>query len=117
MPDFNISISGVDKVLRRLDQATKQETVNKIDRRVEAVTRKMANDAATNAPVDSGKLRNSIIASPEKVGDMMWQFGSDLPYAKRQEYENATKKAFIRKAVWSNEKKLKEGVLEEIRKI
>lgn len=76
----------------------------------EAYTRKMANDAANNAPIDTGLLKNSLASSPQQVSEYVWEFGSELPYATRQEYENATKKAFVRNSVAVNEPLYKQAL-------
>src|SRR5690625_3871608 len=87
MNDF--SIAGI-KAQGRADKVT------------EAYTRKMANEAGQMAPVDTGDLRANLIASPHRLAPAAWQFGGTLAYTRRQEYENKTKKGFIRKAVWNN---------------
>lgn len=97
---MSIHIIGLNRVLSALET---DELVRNVANTTEAYTRKAANEAAREAPVDSGMLRNSITASPEKIDDTRWQFGSNVEYARKQEYEHATKKAFIRKAVWNNE--------------
>lgn len=89
-------------ILRNIENYTAdvQKDVQNI---TEAYTRKMANDSANNAPVDTGLLKNSLVSSPKQVNDYLWEFGSELPYATRQEYENATKKAFVRNSIAVNE--------------
>lgn len=97
--NFNVSVSGLQDVLRALDSSSLERD---IDRITETYARKMANEAAQNAPVDTGRLRNSFPPSVQKESPGVWSFGSDLPYATRQEYEHRTKKGFVRKAVWNN---------------
>lgn len=76
----------------------------------EAYTRKMANDAANNAPIETGLLKETLVSSPQQVSEYVWEFGSELPYATRQEYENATKKAFVRNSVAVNEPLYKQAL-------
>ncbi len=78
--------------------------------------KKMANESAQKAPVDTGALRNSITASVKKHGDAEWSYGSNLPYARRQEYEHSTKKAFFRESVWNNRDPYKNALVARIKK-
>lgn len=110
---MNIKVQGVDKVINSFWlKGTKARM--RADNVTETYTRKMANESALLAPVDSGDLMNSIEASPEKLDDALWQYGSDLPYALRQEYENATNKGFIRKSVYNNREKYREALRREV---
>ncbi|GIN10217.1 hypothetical protein J26TS2_00840 [Shouchella clausii] len=98
--NISIKIEGLDGVLKSLsDEVARKQ----FDQETERTARKMANAAANNAPRETGALKNSLVASVRKEADVEWSFGSDLPYAQRQEYEHATKKAFVRRAVWDNE--------------
>src|SRR5690625_1824526 len=90
-----------------------QKALNNADKITETYTRKMANESATSAPVDSGDLRASIVASPRKLEKGVWEYGSELAYAKRQEYENATHKGFIRKSVWNNRTPYRNAIRKE----
>lgn len=92
------------------------EAFNIADNVTETYTRKMANESAEMAPVDTGKLKNSIAASPERIAKGEWQYGSDVEYARRQEYEHRTRKGFIRKAVWNNRDKYRETLRRELTK-
>lgn len=96
---FNVNVSGLNDVLRMLDDGPLKTD---LDRITEAYTRKMANETAQAAPVDTGKLKNSFPPSVRKEADVSWSYGSDVPYAKKQEYEHRTKKGFVRKTVWNN---------------
>lgn len=111
---FNVRVTGVEEVLRRLGEQGARELAREIDQVTERTVRTMANEAAGNAPVKTGKLAASIPPSVEKVGEMKWQFGSDVEYATRQEYEHATKKGFLRKAVWDNRDQFRQDVREVI---
>ena len=84
--------------LSRLADSAKQNVADT----TEAYARKIANEAAEAAPELNGYLKNSITSSPTEVAFGLWEFGSDLPYATRQEYEHATKKGFMRNAIEDN---------------
>ncbi|KUP31067.1 hypothetical protein AU387_15495 [Bacillus halotolerans] len=99
--NMRISVEGLSRVIRGLDST---QFVQEVDEVTEAQTLLMANESAERAPVDTGKLRNSIVASPEKVAPAMWEYGSDVDYAKIQEYTHKTQSGFIRDVVWSNER-------------
>jgi hypothetical protein len=114
MARFSVSVTGVQSVLRRFGNRGAQQLTQEIDEVTERAVRTMANEAATNAPVKTGKLAASIPPSVEKVGEMDWQFGSDVEYATRQEYEHSTKKGFLRRAVWDNREQLFQDVREVI---
>jgi len=66
------------------------------------------------APVKDNILRPNIIASPRRLKLGTWEFGSNLVYARRQEYEHPTKKGFIRKSVWNNRTPYRDAVRREI---
>jgi hypothetical protein len=88
-----------------------------LDRITEAYARKMANEAAQGAPVDTGRLRNSFPPSVRKESDVHWSFGSDVEYAKVQEYEHRSKKGFVRKAVWDNREAYRNKIKERLGQI
>ncbi len=112
---MNVKVQGVNKVINSFSlRGTKARM--RADKVTETYTRKMANESGKMAPVDTHALQNSIIASPEKLDDALWQYGSDLPYANIQEYEHATKKGFIRKAVWNNREDYREALRREVAK-
>lgn len=111
---FSIKASGVSEALEKLGDAA--ELIKELDQVTEKHTRLMSNEAATNAPVKTGKLASSIPKSVEQEAEMVWIFGSDVEYATRQEYEHDTKKAFFRKALWNGRAPFREEVQETIRK-
>lgn len=109
---INIRAQGIDEVMRRFTLNGIQAQGN-ADRITETYARKMANESAEMAPVDSGDLRASIIASPRRLQPGTWEYGSELPYARRQEYEHASKKGFIRKSVWNNRNPYRDALRRE----
>lgn len=108
--NFEIKATGIDGVLKRFKNFYDASTQEAVDNTVETYARKMANDAAENAPIKDGYLKGSLASSPEQVAKMTWTFGSDLPYARRQEYEHATHKGFVRKSIWTNREAYREAV-------
>ncbi|MFJ5716533.1 hypothetical protein [Neobacillus sp. NPDC093127] len=124
---FSVKVDGLDELLQALDPGP---VVTDIDRITEAYTRKMANESAIGAPRKTGKLANSFPSSVRKEGGFgaktkswilfgkattaVWSFGSDLPYALKQEYEHRSKKGFVRKAVWNNREAYREKIRERL---
>jgi|SRR5690625_4505708 len=107
--NVDIKVQGLDKVMKDFSIAG-MKAQGEADKTTETYARKMANDASSNAPVDSGDLRANIAASPRRLKLATWEFGGTLPYARRQEYENRTHKGFIRKAVWNNRAEYRDAV-------
>ncbi|WP_396583104.1 hypothetical protein ACFVP7_06835 [Bacillus sp. SG20033] len=109
-----ISVEGLNRVVRGLDAT---QFVQEVDEETESQTLLMANESAEEAPVKTGKLRNSIIASPEKVATALWKYGSDVDYAKIQEYTHKTQSGFIRNVVWRNERVFRGKILRLVREL
>ncbi|MBO0962020.1 hypothetical protein J1P26_20145 [Neobacillus sp. MM2021_6] len=108
---FTVRVTGLDNVLKALDSA---ELASDLDQITETYARKMANESAIGAPRKTGKLKNSFPPSVQKEDECVWVFGSDLPYALRQEYEHRTKKGFVRKSVWNNREAYKNKIRERL---
>ncbi|MCG7345310.1 hypothetical protein MHZ92_14315 [Sporosarcina sp. ACRSL] len=100
--NFELKAVGIDEVMKRFKNFYNASTEEAVGKTVETYARKMANDAATNAPVKDGFLKNSLASSPQQEAKMTWTFGSDLPYALRQEYEHRSHKGFVRRSIWTN---------------
>lgn len=107
---FNLKVTGIDDVIKRLGRHIGADALSDVSKTTETYARKMANESADMAPIKDGALRNSIASSPEQIDTYTWQYGSDLPYALRQEYEHKTNKAFIRKSVWNNREAYRKAV-------
>lgn len=117
MANFNVKIDGLGDVLKMFDQVGGEQAQADVDKITEAYTRKMASESAEMAPVDTGALKNSLASSPRQAPEPhTWQWGSDKEYATRQEYEHKTKKAFVRKAIWTNENDYVDAVKRRITK-
>lgn len=113
--NLKLGVTGLDKIMNDFS-AKGLVAQHKADKVTETYTRKMANESAANAPVDSGDLRASIVASPRRIKNAEWEYGSDLAYAQRQEYEHASRKGFIRKSVWNNRTPYREALKREVTK-
>lgn len=113
MTKLSISVKGIDKVMNDFSAKGIKAQGNS-DRVTEKYTRKMTNDAAKNAPVDSGDLRTNLSASPRRLKMGTWEFGGTLPYTRRQEYEHKTRKGFIRKSVWNNRQAYRDELRKEV---
>lgn len=113
--NINIKVKGLDKVMKDFSLRGVQAQY-RVDKVTETYTRKMANESTKMAPVDTGALRASIAASPRRLQVGTWEYGSHLPYARRQEYEHKTKRGFIRKAIWRNRNDYRRAIRREITK-
>lgn len=112
---INVSVKGIDKVMNdfSLKGVKAQSNVDKV---AEKYTRKMANESAGMAPVDTGDLRSNLLASPRRIKLGTWEWGGTLAYTRRQEYENPTRKGFIRKATWNNRQAFRDEIRREVTK-
>lgn len=109
-------IQGADDLMKRFKGA-ERKLQKKVDMVTETYARKMANESGRAAPVLSGDLRTNIIASPNKLGPGLWEYGGTLPYTVRQEYEHKGNKGFIRRIVWNNKNAYKSAILREAGKL
>ncbi|PAD35977.1 HK97 gp10 family phage protein [Terribacillus saccharophilus] len=108
---FKVTSSDDNKLIKALGRSAADELRREIDITVEEHTRSMADGASDNAPVLTGALRDSIPRSVDKVEDMVWLFGSEMPYAQRQEYEHRSHSAYFRRAIWAGETPLKKALI------
>ena len=112
---MNVSVKGIDKVMKDFSlKGIKAQT--DVDKVAEKYTRKMANESADMAPVDTGDLRSNLLASPRRIKLGTWEWGGTLAYTRRQEYENSTRKGFIRKATWNNRQAFRDEIRREVTK-
>lgn len=110
---MNVSVKGIDKVMKDFSlKGIKAQT--DVDKVAEKYTRKMANESADMAPVDTGDLRSNLLASPRRIKLGTWEWGGTLAYTRRQEYENPTRKGFIRKATWNNRQAFRDEIRREV---
>lgn len=110
---MNVSVKGIDKVMKDFSlKGIKAQT--DVDKVAEKYTRKMANESADMAPVDTGDLRNNLLASPRRIKLGTWEWGGTLAYTRRQEYEHRSKKGFIRKATWNNRQAFRDEIRREV---
>lgn len=95
MPSYFNAVTGGAN-MAKLAKLAQADGANKIS---EEYTYKMVNTSAEKAPVLDGFLRSSITASPHKIDEHTWGWGSDMPYATRQEFEHASRSGFIRNTI------------------
>lgn len=113
--NINLKVTGVEALTKKLEGFAGQAAASNADKITETYTRKMANEAAANAPVRDNILAPALAASPEKLSEGVWQFGNNgVEYTRRQEYEHPSKKGFIRKAVWDNREPYRNRIKEEL---
>ena len=112
---LNVSIKGADKVMADFMERATNSPKN-VDHVAESYSRKMAEASGEMAPVKSGDLRADVIASPRRLKLGVWEFGSTLAYARRQEYEHKSNKGFIRRSVWNNREPFRKRIREELSK-
>ena len=115
---LNVKSIGFDVLEKKFSKMAGKAVLDNVDKVTETYTRKMANESAGMAPVKDNLLAPSIAASPQRVSGEkgVWEYGSNIEYARRQEYENKTHKGFIRKSVWNNREPYREAVKREMTK-
>src|SRR5690625_4019017 len=111
-----IDVRGVEQALRRL-RGARTELIDGLDGETEKAALRAANEAAELAPRRDGHLKNSITASPKRLKLMTWEIGSDRPYARRQEYEHATRKGFFRKSLASEKIRYEGGIKAVLKRV
>lgn len=115
MSKFNVRVEGLDKVMNSFIKRASTAADN-ADKVTETYTRKMANESSEQAPYKTGALRSDVAASPRRIRKGTWEYGSRLPYARKQEYEHASRRGFIRKVVWRNRTPYREAIKRELSK-
>lgn len=112
---IRIKAQGLGDARRKLGLNASIKLRERIDNTTEKAVRQMANDSAKMAPVKDNILRPSIPASVKKEAEMSWSYGSNVPYARVQEYTHATKKGFFRKSIWRNRTKFRDAIRMDLR--
>lgn len=114
MSGINISVGGLADAVRMLQNMAGDGTIGGLDAITETYARKMAEESAAMAPIDTSALKNSIASSPQPAEAHVWEYGSNLPYAVKMEYTHPEKKTFIRKAIWDNKQPYRDALEERI---
>lgn len=104
---FTIKVSGIKEMMKNLDPRLVEKEIDKV---AETYARKMANSAAMKAPRRDSYLKNSLTASPKREEFGTWSWGSDLPYARRQEYEHATQRGFVRTTIYEYRQEYRDAI-------
>jgi hypothetical protein len=94
----NARITGVHEVTAEI-RALMHKLEQNIDEAVEKRALKMVNDTRISAPRKTGKLKNSINIITQETKPMSRTYGTNVEYARKQEYEHKTKKAFFRNTI------------------
>lgn len=110
MVKFKKQVSGIDRVQRNLGTKAAKDLTKAIHVDINEGVSEMAELSYDYAPVDTGALRASILASVQRQGPMEFIYGSTLPYAQRQEYEHKTKNAFFRRAIWAKTPEIQDKI-------
>lgn len=100
MPRYSVKFRGLDEVKRNLGVSSSMKMKRNIDDDLDEGIHDMAETSSDMAPVETGALKASILASVRKVSRHKYMYGSHLPYAQRQEYEHDTKKGYFRRSVY-----------------
>lgn len=116
MPRIKIEVDGIGSVRKELGVAKAATLRRRIGTDIEQGTDEMAEQAHDNAPVDTGALKNSILASVQKEAPLTWVFGSHLPYAQWQEYNHATHGFYFRRAIHAEMRPLQEKLEHTVRR-
>lgn len=90
-----IGLRNVQGKIQKLDIEGKQ----KLDEVVERRALEMVNETREKAPRLTGKLANSINIVQSETKPLTRTYGSNVEYARRQEYEHKTKKGYFRRTV------------------
>lgn len=90
-----IGLKDVQSKITKLPPEGKQ----KLDEVVERRTLEMVNETRKRAPRLTGKLAGSIGIKDSETRPLTRVYGSDIEYARRQEFEHKSKKGYFRKTV------------------
>lgn len=116
MPRYRVEITGINDVLNHLGTSSARRMKRNIDDDLEEGIRQMAETSAEYAPVDTGALKASIVASVRKLSRHHYMYGSILPYAQRQEYEHKTKGRFLYRSVMKEAPEIKSKIAMTIKR-
>lgn len=109
-----VSTKGMRDFSKMLDHQI-HDAEERVDKAVERRALLMVNDTKLSAPRLTGKLINSIDIIPQETKHMERTYGSDVEYARRQEYEHKEKKGFFRNNVAKHEPLLKQDIRKALR--
>lgn len=114
MPRFKVTGGFNEKDYNRVLDKVGNRGAKKLTKDIDTVThntaKQAAADSSSKAPVLTGRLRDSIYGSEVRVAPMAYEYGSNMPYATKQEYENPRHPAFIRKSMWNIETPYKQAI-------
>lgn len=91
---FTYTMKGIDETIRnKLRDPKVQE---ELDRVIMTTMQNFAQQAASRAPVDTGRLRNSLLAYTYRHALLDWRTLEGTDYTMIQEYEHKSKSGFVR---------------------
>lgn len=109
MAKFKFEVKGVDHLLRT--KLSTKETAKEIDAILNSNMQEFAQNAARRAPVDTGRLRNSLLAYTGKVSELHYEMTEGTEYTLYQEFWNSRgKSAFIRSSLYEQVEVLKKDI-------
>lgn len=96
--------------MKQLFESVSDQVATESERELERAVLQMENDAKAMAPVDTGRLRNSI--GHRKVSHAEWEVGTNVPYAELVEYgtKHTKPQPYLRPAFDKNWSKLRDGM-------
>lgn len=112
---MRIRIEGGAEVIAHINALKEQLKIN-IDEAVEVRALKMVNDTKVSAPRKTGKLKNSIQIITQETKPMSRTYGTNVEYARKQEYEHKTKRGYFRNNITKHKPLLQADVQKAIKK-
>ena len=106
--DFDIDISELLDLVKDFDGLP-----NDLEDAMEDVGEDYSDRMARDAPVLTGMLRDTLMFSNERLGELNWALAFDdeeMPYLWRQNYEHRSKSGFVTKHMATLEKTLEKAV-------
>lgn len=110
MVKYRVRAKGLNEVNSHFGSRAANKLRSRVGLALEEGIRDMAEDSFEMAPKDTTALAHSIMASVQKEAPLTWYYGSNMPYAQRQEYEHKSKKAYFRRSVNKNKILLKDRI-------
>lgn len=109
---IRVEIKGLKEVQKKLEQVAKDVTGTPMRDAMRDATLLVVRSAKINAPVDTGRLRASIVPEVRVMtGTVQGIVGSNVVYAPFQEFKGRDKpqgRFYLRRAIESNLTKIKE---------
>lgn len=108
---IKITVTGVDAVIKRVGDPT--TLISRLEEATDYVALRSINKAQERAPYLHGILRGSIAVLRRET--MVREIGAQVDYARRQEYEHATRAGYMRRTAWEARTEYRNEVRKVIR--